>query len=311
MKFYMAPMEGLTGFIYRNAYHRNFGDVDQYITPFIGNRNLSSREKNDILPVHNAGLSVVPQILTNRADDFLEIARTLQEYGYDTVNLNLGCPSGTVVAKYRGAGFLALPDELDRFLEEIFHKCPLRISIKTRIGVENPGEWERLLAIYEQYPLEELIIHPRVQKDFYKNEPRMDAFLFAVKTSRHALCYNGDIASLEDYRQVTGNIADVKLNRVMLGRGILKNPGLIGEIRGQKRVSKTAVKKFHDDILVGYLEVMSGERNTLFRMKELWSYLGQSFTSPEKYLKKIRKTQRVSEYRTLVDALFSEQEWCP
>ena len=327
MQFYMAPMEGLTGYVFRNAYHKNFGDVDKYVTPFITNKKMNYKEINDIAPEHNLGMHVVPQILTNRAEDFCEIARELEQYGYQTVNLNLGCPSGTVVTKHRGAGFLAVPDELDRFLEEIFSKCPLSISIKTRIGVESTEEWSRLLAIYEKYPLEELIIHPRVQKEFYKNMPHMEAFREAVVNSSHVLCYNGDIHSKESYdkflqyleteikpseedggfRENAGT-GKQKVDRVMLGRGILMNPGLIGVITGDKKMTKEKLKTFCDDVLEGYLAVMSGDRNTLFKMKDLWFYLANSFTNPEKYVKKIKKAQHITEYKTIVENLFYEQE---
>ncbi|MBO5069781.1 MAG: tRNA-dihydrouridine synthase family protein [Roseburia sp.] len=350
MQFYMAPMEGLTGYVYRNAYHRHFHNIDKYFTPFLTNRNLNHKEINDILPEHNAGMQVVPQILTNRAEDFLCIAKVLAEYGYHTVNLNLGCPSGTVVTKHRGAGFLAVPEELDAFLEEIFAGCPLNISIKTRIGMEHPQEWERLMAIYEKYPLEELIIHPRVQSDFYKNTPHYEVFGTAMEGSRHSLCYNGDIYSVEDYRGLVGKFP--KLEKVMLGRGILTNPGLVGAIRGTltllnptvdekittlqacvqempdrarrinsefvpspknstqeiKGLDKDTLRAFLDDILHGYTAVMSGDRNTLFKMKELWVYLGHSFTNPEKYMKKIKKAECIAEYETMVNMLFREQD---
>lgn len=171
MQFYMAPMEGITGYVFRNAYQKNFGGIDRYFTPFITNKKMNYKELNDIAPEHNRGMQVIPQILTNRADDFCEIARELEQYGYGIVNLNLGCPSGTVAAKKRGAGFLTEPDALDRFLEEIFTDCPLQISIKTRIGIEEDAEWKQLLTIYNRYPLEELIVHPRVLKDFYRNTP--------------------------------------------------------------------------------------------------------------------------------------------
>lgn len=311
MQFYMAPMEGLTGYIYRNAYQRHYGEIARYFTPFITNKKLNHKELNDILPEHNAGMDVVPQILTNRAEDFLGIAEELKEYGYREVNLNLGCPSGTVVAKNRGAGFLALPEELERFLEEIFAACPLRISVKTRIGKESPAEWERLLAIYEKYPLAELIVHPRVQKDYYKNKVDLEAFGTALEASGHALCYNGDIFTVQDYNSIIGRFPDVE--RVMLGRGILADPGLIGKIKSAGSTKKTESEKerlraFHDDILCGYQNIMSGDRNTLFKMKELWVYLGSRFTNPEKYMKKIRKTERIKEYELVVDALFREQE---
>lgn len=322
MKFYLAPMEGLTGFVFRNAYQKHFGDIDTYFTPFINNKKMNYKEIKDILPEHNKGMHVVPQILTNRAEDFLAIAKELGNYGYESVNLNLGCPSGTVVTKHRGAGFLAVPEELDHFLEEIFADCPLRISVKTRIGINDAGEWERVLSIYEKYPMEELIIHPRVQKDFYNNTPDMDAFLYAVENSRHTLCYNGDICSVDDYKawiqKMEGKDREHGIGstaqhteHMMLGRGILKNPGLVGELMGHAPITKDQFHAFHDDVLKGYLDVMSGERNTLFRMKELWFYFAKYFTEPEKYVKQIKKTQRVAEYRVIVDNLFREQEWQP
>ena len=335
MQFYMAPMEGLTGYVFRNAYQKYYGGIDRYFTPFITNRKLNYREQQDILPEHNTGMDVVPQILTNRAEEFLCIAGDLERSGYRMVNLNLGCPSGTVAAKNRGAGFLALPDELDAFLDEIFTKCPLSVSIKTRIGKESEAEWERLLGIYEKYPLEELIIHPRVQKDFYKNTVRLEAFAQAVEKSRHSLCYNGDICTAEDYGRLLAQFAGTE--KVMIGRGLLKRPWLIGELRAkaenpgscaqahsvEKRMAdaptgqpqspdETAQKErflaFHDDILHGYMSAMSGDKNTLFKMKELWVYFAQSFTNPEKYMKKIRKSERIAEYELHVAALLREQE---
>jgi tRNA-dihydrouridine synthase len=303
MKFYMAPMEGLTGYVYRSAYQRHFHNIDRYFTPFINNRKMNHRELADILPENNPGMEVVPQILTNRVEDFVEVSKELESYGYREVNLNLGCPSGTVVSKNRGAGFLSMPVELDRFLEGIFTQCPLPISIKTRIGKLDWEDWEELLAIYEKYPLTELIIHPRIQKDFYKNPVKREAFQMAVEKSRHSLCYNGDIFSVADYESLRAQFPGV--DKVMLGRGLLKNPGLVGELKGEAAaVTRSELRAFHDEILEGYLVVMSGERNTLFRMKELWGYLGESFPDGEKVLKKIRKSTRLVDYRAAVDELF-------
>ena len=269
MKFYMAPTEGLTGYVFRSAYQRHFHNIDRYFTPFINNAKMNHREVADILPEHNAGMEVIPQILTNRVEDFVAVSKALAEYGYEEVNLNLGCPSGAVVSKGRGSGFLAMPEKLDRFLDGIFSRCPLKISIKTRIGKLDAADWEELLAIYEKYPMTELIIHPRIQRDFYKNTPDMEAFAKAEEISSHPLCYNGDVFSVEDYERVTKRFPSVE--RMMLGRGILMNPGLIDEINGKEGVNAKELRAFHDEVMEGYLAVMSGERNTLFRMKELWS----------------------------------------
>ena len=304
MQLYMAPMEGITGYVFRNAYQKNFGGIDRYFTPFITNKKMNYKELNDIAPEHNRGMQVIPQILTNRADDFCEIARELEQYGYGIVNLNLGCPSGTVAAKKRGAGFLSEPDMLDRFLEDIFADCPLQISIKTRIGIEEDAEWERLLTIYNRYPLEELIVHPRVLKDFYRNTPRVEAYLLAEERCSYPVCYNGDINSVTAYENLCEKAGAVE--RLMLGRGLLQNPGLIEEIRDGQKLTKEKLKQFHDDVLEGYLAVMSGDRNTLFKMKELWAYLGKQFVEPEKYLKKIKKVTNIAEYRVIVDTIFDE-----
>lgn len=318
MQYYMAPMEGLTGYVYRNAFRRHFGGIDKYFMPFLTNKKLSHRERNDILPEHNAGLWAVPQILTNRAEDFLCIAQELKEYGYESVNLNLGCPSGTVAAKHRGAGFLAFPAELDAFLEHIFEKCELKISVKTRIGKEDAREWETLLAIYEKYPLEELIIHPRLQRDYYKNTPNLDAYAYAAEHSGHSLCYNGDITGAESYRKLRERFPQT--GKVMLGRGLLANPWLPGDLRAwecglskdrneaHRECDKVRLRAFCDDILSGYCAVMSGDRNVLFKMKELWVYMGELFEEPQKYLKRIRKAERISEYKAAVNALFVERE---
>ena len=187
MKFYLAPLEGVTTYVYRNAYHKHFRPMDKYFTPFIvphKEKNFSTREKKELSPENNQGLFVVPQLLTNNAEDFLKTANDIVKFGYDEINLNLGCPSGTVVAKKKGSGFLAFPEELERFLDEIFNKADFKISIKTRIGKENPDEFYRLLEIYNKYPMEELIVHPRIQTDYYKNTPNWKMFEEAYKHSK-------------------------------------------------------------------------------------------------------------------------------
>lgn len=320
MKYYLAPMEGITTYIFRNAYHRHFGGADKYFTPFLANKGLSSRERNDVLPEHNTGIPLVPQILTNRSEEFLAIAEQLADYGYTTVNLNLGCPSGTVVARKRGSGFLSIPDELDRFLDEIYRKCPLEISIKTRVGMSDLTEWEGLLSIYEKYPVSELIVHPRLQTEGYKGTPHREAYARAKERLQTPLCYNGDIDSapardglLQEFPQVSA---------IMIGRGILKRPGLLEELKETEIASTEEVlppsqgaqaptgtsletlKAFHDEILEGYIRIMSGDQPTLFKMKDLWTFLSASFVNSEKCLKKIRKANRIGDYRRAVEEVF-------
>ena len=306
MQFYLAPLEGLTGYIFRNALAKYFIPLDKYFTPFIAANQkgkLSSRELKDILPEHNPSIKVIPQILTNKVEDFNLTVKHLQAYGYDEVNLNLGCPSGTVVSKNKGAGFLAVPDDLDHFLEGIFNEVPLKISIKTRLGKDDPSEFQNLIRIFNQYPLEELIIHPRIQKDYYKNTPRLEQFEEGLSKSQHPICYNGDIFTASDYHQLTQRYP--KLERVMLGRGLIANPGLVEEITLQKALDIKTFKAFHDEVYTNYQEVLHGERDILFKMKEMWFYMSYMFEDVEKQAKKIKKSQRLTDYEAAVEELFA------
>ena len=314
MKNYLAPMEGVTNWIYRNVYHDCFYPMDKYFTPFITakpNKRLSSKEIKEVSPETNGNLPVIPQILTNNAEDFIKTAHIFRdEYGHKEVNLNLGCPSGTVTAKGKGAGFLGEPDKLERFLDEIFEKTDMEISIKTRVGTDYEEDWERLLDIYSRYPLKELIIHPRLLKDHYKGIPRYRLFEEAQKRLSFPLGYNGDIFSAEAYQKVREKFPEA--DSFMYGRGLIARPYLLNEIMQSDAAGKAEYKKklrrFHDCLYREYQGYLSGERNVLFHMKELWSYMAPGFTNYAKYLKKIRKSQHLREYEEAVMSLFGEQE---
>ena len=309
MKYYLAPMEGITGHIYRNAYEKYFHNIDKYFTPFIvPNQSLSlkTKELRDLLPENNDGLNIVPQILTNDAEGFILTANKLKQLGYNEINLNLGCPAGTVVSKKRGSGFLAYPEELDKFLDEIYKINDIKISIKTRLGKEIPEEFYNLIEIYNKYPLEELIIHPRTREDFYGNTPNLKMFKESLSLSKHSICYNGDIFTTKNYCEIVKDFPGI--DKVMLGRGVLANPGLIGEIKDNKFISKEILKEFHDEIFENYTILLNEDKNAMYRMKELWGYMSHIFTDNKKYYKKIKKAQKAKDYREAVSRLFEEQE---
>lgn len=329
MKFYLAPLEGVTGYIFRNALEEYFPGTDRYFTPFIvpdQKHALRKRELRDVLPENNQVKELVPQILTSDPVRFVETAKALAEYGYEEVNLNLGCPSGTVVAGGRGAGMLADVEKLDCFLDQIFRDMDLRISVKTRIGIERPEEGYTLMKIYNQYPISEVIIHPRTRKEYYKGEPHLDVFSELLAMSQHPVCYNGNLFTVRDYEQFRARFPQVE--RVMIGRGVLADPGLMqrlksfehaqktGEDSGRKengmkqprseiyRTGKQELRAFHDTIFRQYREIFDEDKNAIFHMKELWSYLVHSFEGSEPYAKKLRKTSSLNEYRCEVGNLF-------
>lgn len=329
MKFYLAPLEGITGFIYRNTYAEVFNNIDKYFAPFVvpnESRSLRTKEFFDILPENNKNINLIPQILTNNADGFILTMEKMKKLGYNEINLNLGCPSSTVVNKNRGSGFLALPDELDIFLEKIYDcavKDNMKVSIKTRLGKDSPDEFIRLLEIYNKYPLEELIIHPRTQKDFYGKTIHRDMFKYAIENSKNNLCYNGDIFAKSDYKNILeqlnynfkGNSEDYNkqlnntfINKFMLGRGIIANPGLLYEIENNTIVSKDKIREFHDRLLESHLEIYNNERGILFKLKEIWSYMIHMFSNSREYNIALKKSQNIDEYKKIVDKLFREEE---
>ena len=242
MKFYYAPMESITIYLYRNIYEQLFGEIDKYYTPFImpnGKRTFKTREFQDVLPEHNEGLHIVPQILTKSSEDFIRTAK-------------------------------------------------------------------EILSIYNRHPVYELTIHPRLQQEFYKGKPHIDVFEYAVNHSENPLCYNGDIVTKEDYDNITTRFPDV--DAVMIGRGLLRNPALVREIKYGQKLTKRELLKMHDTLYEAYQDYLSGDKNVLYKMKEFWNNAAVMFTNHEKYAKKIRKVQTLKNYEQAVNALFSDQD---
>ena len=314
VKIYMAPMEGITDDIYRRIHYQIYHNVDRYYTPFIAtyeSEKYKPRDMQGIDPLNNIDIPLVPQILCNHANQFITLATKLANMGYQEVNLNLGCPSGTVAAKGKGSGFLGRIDQLHVFLEEIFKNTPIPISIKTRIGMETAEEFPALLKMYSEYPVKELIIHPRTRTDFYKNPPNLEAFRYAVQDSSFSLCYNGDLNTKAEICHLLEQFPE--LPAIMIGRGLVRNPSLtdIGEgnpSKEEKSLSKMKRKKFHDELFNAYQTRLYGDKNLLFKMKELWLYMAEDFTNYEKYLKAIRKSERLVSYESAVDALFCNEQ---
>ncbi len=300
MRYYFAPMEGLTDSIYRKTHHQFFGGVDRYYMPFLSptiHRTLTHREDRELPMAESEPFRAVPQVLTKVPGDFLWAAQVCLERGYEEVNLNVGCPSGTVVSKGKGSGMLRDPEGLNRFLDAVFQSSPLPISVKTRLGMENPEEFPGILDIYNQYPIRELTIHPRVRKQFYNGDVHMELFRYAVRNSKNPLCYNGDITTLTQIEALSREFPD--LESVMIGRGLVADPGLLCGGTDIK-----ALEGFMNALLEAYTVAFSGSRNAMFRLKENWGLLHPRFEGVEKLWKKLRKTTDLQEYKDITAEIF-------
>ena len=280
IKLYLAPMEELTGYVFRNTVNRHFGYIDKYYTPFISpdNRIMKTRAAREILPSNNEGLSVVPQLLTNDPGLFNGAAALIADMGYEEININFGCPSNTVASKFKGSGILRAPDIMDRFLDGIFNgeNCifrsysGFRISVKTRVGYNDTSDLPKVLEILNRYPISEIIVHPRLKKDIYSGKPRMEMFDLALDNIRTAVSYNGDIRTVEDHDRIADKY-NGRITGIMTGRAAIADPGIFRRIRTGRKTTTNELYDFLRDLYETYKSDFSPE-NALAKLKEVWSY---------------------------------------
>ena len=301
MRYNFAPLEGVTDSIYRRLHHKYFGGIDRYYMPFISptiHRQLTHKEDRELPMADSVDFCAIPQVLTKVPEDFIWAAQVCADRGYTEVNLNVGCPSGTVVSKGKGSGMLRDPGELDRFLDRIFRESPIDITVKTRLGVEDPEEFPTILEVFNQYPIRELTIHPRVRKDFYKEAVREDWFRYAWENSKNPLCYNGNLFNREDCEAVAQRHPGVEA--VMLGRALIGDPGMLAP----QRTTAENLKAFHRELTETYTREFGSARNAMFRLKENWHFLYLRFEDSEKLWKKLRKTTDIQEFYSITDEIF-------
>ena len=295
MRYYFAPMEGLTDSIYRRLHHKYFPGVDRYYMPFISptiHRQLTHKEDRELPLADSVGFAAVPQVLTKVSDDFLWAAEVCHDRGYEEVNLNIGCPSGTVVSKGKGSGMLRDPAALDRFLEEIFSASPLPVSVKTRLGLEKSEELPAILEVLNRYPIKELTVHPRVRKQFYTGGVDMEMFDYAVKNSRNPLCYNGNLMTKEQSDAVAS--AYPRVESVMVGRALIADPGMFSG-----GTTHAALEGFLRELTEEYVVVFGSARNAMFRLKENWGFLHYRFEGCDRLWKQLRKTTDIREFNSI------------
>ena len=302
---YFAPLEGITDAIYRRVHHEHFSGVAKYFIPFVSptqNLTFNHRELHAIDPALNAGIPAVPQLLTKDAEHFRWATQALADMGYTEVNLNIGCPSGTVTAKNKGSGMLREPDLLRAFLDGIFADNALPISVKTRIGFYEPDEWPALLDILKDYPMHELIIHPRTRTMFYKGDVVMDAYALAAETVKCPLVFNGNIFSAEDVERLLAQFPSTAA--IMMGRGLIANPALAQSLTGGEALTKEKLRPFLDQLFREYLE-KHHLHMALCRLRDVMKHIACCFEEPDKAVKLFRKATTEADYHAAMNLIFS------
>lgn len=303
MKLYFAPMEGITTYTFRNAHAEMFGMCDKYYAPFIvptENERISRRTLRDIVPDYNKA-EIVPQILCNCPVAFSKFVDKLLHLGYDELNINFGCPASTVVGKKRGSGALTDTEWLDNLLEKIFENPGVKISVKTRVGFKDHDEFDEILKVYNKYPIELLIVHPRVREEFYKGKANTETFKKAHENSNTKLCYNGDIYSIADYENIVSQFPD--LDSVMIGRGAIANPAIFREIRGGERLKTAELIAFSKLLETRYLELFNSDIYTLQKLKEVWMYALLNFPEEKRIIKAVKKASKLCDLNGAINSL--------
>lgn len=313
-EFLFAPMEGITLSGFRRVHHGMFGGADAYYTPFIAPDSRGSFKPKFLreLTADCGELAVVPQLLVNNAEAFCRTAELLCELGFTEINLNAGCPSGTVFAKHKGAGMLSNLEGMESILDSIFEHAVKRnysVSIKTRMGVHSTEEFPAILKIYEKYPVSKLIVHARCRDDYYRGSCSREGFARAARESSLRFSYNGDLASRRDLEQLKA--VSPQTRSFMIGRAAIANPALFRVLRGGEQLKREELKEFHGRLLETALAEGLSPGFAVERMKTVWSCLQALFPNSRRELKALRKARSMGDFLSASNTILREGSFCP
>jgi len=309
LTIYSSPLQGFTDFRFRNAYQKFFGGVDKFIAPYLrvnGSLAIKPATDRDILPANNRSLVLIPQIITKDAGEFLFVAKHVQKLGYTELNWNLGCPYPMIAKRGMGSGLLSMPEKINDILTRVYAESDIQVSVKMRLGYESPGEIFQVLPVLEKYRLSNITIHPRIGKQLYKGDVDLKTFEECLGQSSHKIFYNGDITSVQRFRELKERFPTI--NNWMIGRGLIADPFLPSMIKENNpsypENRYEIFNSFHDALFSSYEEALSGPKHLLMKMYSFWEFFIQSFPGYPKGLKKIKKAQSISAYREAVKSLF-------
>ena len=310
-QIYFAPLQESTDYIYRNAHMKHFSCVDKYFAPYILCQNdgtVKSSHLRDIKQSNNPDLTLIPQILAGNSRDFIFLARLLEDNGYKEINWNLGCPYPMVTRKGLGSGLLPYPDRIRMILEESLPKIQGKLSVKMRAGLLSPDEIFPVIDILNDFPLHEVILHPRIARQLYKGVPDEEIFAEVNRRIKHPLVYNGDLASKEDFDRLNDLLSST--GSWMIGRGILKNPFLPALLKNgifpENRDKGETLKNFHEEVFLNYSRILNGSSHLLMKMEKFWSYFCFAFPDPHKTFKRIKKAANIARYELAVNENFQQ-----
>ena len=307
-----APLQGFTDHTFRQAFHNHFGGVDAYYTPFIRTENdksIKNSKLRDVLPENNSNLPLIPQLLVNSASDFIQISSLFENFGYKEINWNLGCPYPMVAKHQLGSGLLPYPELINQILSEVLPKIKAEISIKMRLGYENPDEIFEVLSVLNNFPIKEIIIHARIGKQMYKGSTNLNAFEDCQNQTKHKIGYNGDIDNIETFKNISSRFENIK--HFMIGRALISNPFLAEEIKGIEQNTKKIkiFEAFHNELYEKYASTLSGSTHLQNKMMFFWEYFADSFSNSKKVFKRIKKANNIDNFNAAIIENLKNEDW--
>ena len=308
-----SPLQGFTDFRFRNAFHKYFGGIDTFYSPYIklnGKLVIKGSYERDILPENNTTLEVIPQIITSDADEFLFVVKYVQELGYKELNWNLGCPYPMVAKCGMGSGLIKNTDQIEHILKRVHNETDIIVSMKMRMGYENPTEILDVFPILDQYPIKNIAIHARIGKQLYKGGVDLDSFQNCLAHTKHKLYYNGEITSVAKFQEMQKRFPSI--DHFMIGRGLIADPFLPSMIKNNTteypKNRFEIFEAFHDTIYQEYDAYLSGPTPIRMKMLGFWEYFSESFSNPQKTYKKIKKAGNSKNYEIAVKEIFKGEK---
>ncbi|PWD99999.1 tRNA dihydrouridine synthase [Marinilabilia rubra] len=300
-----SPLQGFTDFRFRNAADEFFGGINAWYAPYIrlqGRQEIKNSYQRDLLPENNHVPHLIPQVMTNSAEEFLFVAGYVQGLGYTELNLNLGCPYPMVTKRGLGSGLLKNKERINDLLTRVSSESDISISLKMRLGYEDSHEILDLLPILEKHIIKNIVLHPRLGKQLYKGKADLEMFKKCIENTSHNICYNGDIDSAAKFRELKDRFPTIQ--SWALGRGLIANPFLAQMIQSDNDQLPNdwidQFSRFHDTLFRGYDEALSGPKHILIKMQSFWEYFSLLFSNPHKTYKRIKKAKNVKVYHEAV-----------
>ena len=309
IKIYQAPLQGFTDFDFRKALAESFGGIDKYFIPYLSygkGREIKKSQLREVFPENNGSLPCVPQVLFSDQAELFDLVSVLIDYGYKEINLNLGCPYPMATNRGRGAAWLEKPEALNEILQQLYAKgFPAKFSVKMRAGMTNDRDFKSVLEVLNQFSLEEVIFHPRTASQMYDGKANPELFADAISQVKHPLVYNGDIFSVANLQELKKLLPEQ--NSWMIGRGLLTNPALAAQLKGEvfePKALRMKMREFHDQLLEAYSARLQGDGHIVMKMSQFWTYFSESFENPHKAMKLVKKSSSLLKYNAAVTDIF-------